>query len=102
MFFAVSCFYLKLEVAAQFMCITMLNLCLIIQTKPYLEQKQYQTELFNETIALVVFTLLQSFKPDFLRPEDQYLCGWVCTAVIGFFMVVHLSFNFIPKISSCK
>jgi hypothetical protein len=56
--FAVGSWFIKVELAAIFICITMLNLCLILHTKPYLEKRLYRTELFNEFIALVFFTLL--------------------------------------------
>jgi hypothetical protein len=61
--FAVGCWYIKLELVTIFIVITLLNLCLIIHAKPYLELSVYKSEIFNESIALVFFTLLQAFKP---------------------------------------
>jgi hypothetical protein len=61
--FAVSCWYIKIELVAIFIEVTLLNLCLIIHTRPYLDTRLFKTELFNEVTALVFFTLIQAFKP---------------------------------------
>jgi hypothetical protein len=56
--FAVGCFYLKKELVTMFVEITMINLCLLIYTKPYVEHRLYKLELFNESIALIFFVHL--------------------------------------------
>jgi hypothetical protein len=61
--FALGCWYIKLELVAIFIEISLLNLCLIIFAKPYIERSIYKSEVFNESIALVFFILLQAFKP---------------------------------------
>jgi hypothetical protein len=99
--FAVGCWYIKVELVAIFILITMVNLCLVLHTRPYLEKKLYFTELFNESIALVFFTLLQAFKPQFLESKQQYQYGWMGIGMLGIFMLVHLSMNFVPRIASC-
>jgi hypothetical protein len=68
--FAVGCWYVKIELVAIFIGVTMVNLCLIMHTKPYLDHLLYKTELFNEAIALVFFTLLQAFKPELLEADE--------------------------------
>jgi hypothetical protein len=36
--FAVGCWYIKIELVALFICLTMVNFCLILHTKPYLQK----------------------------------------------------------------
>jgi hypothetical protein len=67
--FAMGCWFIKVEMQAISIVITLLHLCLIIHAKPYLEASLYKTEIFNELIALIFFILLQAFKPEFLEPQ---------------------------------
>jgi len=67
--FAYGVWFIKVELVALFIEVTMLNLALILHAKPYIERQLYKTELFNEVIALVFFLSLQAFKPDVLNPE---------------------------------
>lgn len=99
--FAVGCWYVKVELVAIFILITMVNLCLVLHTRPYLQKQLYLTELFNESIALVFFITLQAFKPQFLDAKQQYEYGWVGICMLSIFMLVHLSLNFVPWIASC-
>ena len=66
--FAVGAWYIKIELVALFGIVTMINLCLILWTRPYLEATQFKIELFNEGIALTFFISLQYFMGDISQP----------------------------------
>jgi hypothetical protein len=99
--FAIGCWYIKVELQAIFIGITLLHLCLIIHAEPYLETSLYKTEIFNELIALIFFILLQAFKPEFLEPKDQYTFGWIGIGILSTYIIVHLSLNIGPVICNC-
>jgi len=100
-FFAVSVWFIKLELVAIFIEITMANLVLLLHAKPYLENHLYKTELLNEVIALLFFVSLQAFKANFLNPDEQYIAGWVSLGILLTFCTIHLSLNIIPMVSDC-
>jgi hypothetical protein len=104
--FCIGVFFIKSELVLIMQLLTMINLCLILYGKPYIEHTLYKLELFNEAIALNFFVCIQMFKGDLLGPTDQYTGGWINMAVIGVYMSKHMIGNVMlsvnTAIDSCK
>jgi hypothetical protein len=99
--FVVGVWFIKTELCLIIIEITLANMCLIIFAKPYLEDRMYRIELFNEMVAMIFFTFLQAYRGEMLNPEEQNVIGWCSTAIIIAFITVHLTNNFIPYVSKC-
>ena len=104
--FCVGVFFIKYELVLIMQILTMLNICLILSGKPYLENALHKLELFNEGIALTFFVFIQMFRGDLLGPQDQYIGGWLAMGVMGLYMSKHMTGNImlfiITSIDSCK
>ena len=78
----------------------MLNLCWIIQAKPYLDNGMNNLNVFNEIVALVFFISLAGFK--LFEAHALYKLGWVSLAILIVFMTRHLSINILNLVRSLK
>lgn len=91
--FAVGVFYIKIELVSIMALISMINICIILNSKPYIDKSIYRLEIFNESLALIFFVSLQYFRDGFIDLEKQYNAGWFSLAILVFFMGTHMSIN---------
>lgn len=105
-FLPICIFFIKKEIVAIYLVITQLHLCLILHLKPYVDTSLQKLELFNETIAFILFASLQRFKFEDEDPVMMYSYAWASITVIVLFMSTHISSNLIgyikSTIQSCK
>ena len=82
----------------------MLNLCLIVHAKPYLDKEMNNLDVFNEIVALAFFVSMQGFV--LFEAHALYKLGWVSLAILVLFMMRHMSINILSTIksllNSCK
>ena len=67
--FAVGVFYIKIELVSIMALISMINICIILNSKPYIDKSIYRLEIFNESLALIFFVSLQYFRDGFIDLE---------------------------------
>jgi hypothetical protein len=75
-----------------FSIVTLINLSLILNTKPYLDRTMFRLEVFNDVVALVFSHLLMVFLNDLMPVEKQYKAAWTHVAILAAYFIVHISY----------
>jgi hypothetical protein len=57
--FVALCLYIKVEILTLMLIIKFLNLLIIVNFKPYVEEQMHKTEIMNELVAYCFFIALQ-------------------------------------------
>lgn len=99
-------FLVKTELVAIYLVVIMVNLCLILHLRPYIDPSIHKIELFNEAIGLVFFLSLQRYR--FIEADPELITdyAWYSISILALYMTTHISSNLFATIKatieSCK
>merc|ERR1712166_1207034 len=70
--------------------------------RPYEDDGDRKRELFTETIIMTLLYVLNAFREDLHDPEVQYKYGWAGVAIIGIYLLYHMSNSFVGFVCHAK
>ena len=80
---------------------TLINIAYLITIRPYKDETLLRFEIFNDLITLGFVMFLQGMYK--LMPEaDKFKLAWVLVGIIGFYFLVHLSYQAISQVKVIK